>query len=209
MDWPILIVMILFFGFMLLLMEILVVPGFGPVGIAAIVFLVIGTYLSWTKLSLAWGIGVTAISMISVISSIIFFKKSGVANRFVLNQNIEDKSSMDIQAQETSDKIDSPAISIGETGATVSDLRPSGIAEFQDKRLNVIADGIYIKRGCTSGCFLPQVAEETGWSKEEFLSYCCAHKAGLDADAWKEPETEVYLFTAGVFGADFKEIQSQ
>ncbi len=67
-------------------------------------------------------------------------------------------------------------------------------------------DGIYIKGGCTSGCFLPQVATETGWSKEEFLSYCCAHKAGLAADAWKSPNTEVYLFTAEVFGAPFKEV---
>ena len=72
--------------------------------------------------------------------------------------------------------------------------------------LRLGVDGIYIKKGCTSGCFLPQVATETGWSKEEFLSYCCAHKAGLAADAWKEPETEVYLFTAEVFGADFKDI---
>jgi len=67
-------------------------------------------------------------------------------------------------------------------------------------------DGIYIKRGYASGCFLPQVATETGWSKEDFLSYCCAHKAGLPADAWKDPQTEVYLFTAEVFGADFSDI---
>ncbi len=67
-------------------------------------------------------------------------------------------------------------------------------------------DGIYIKKGRTSGCFLPQVATETGWSKEEFLSYCCSHKAGLAPDTWKDPETEVYLFTADVFGADFKDI---
>ncbi len=67
-------------------------------------------------------------------------------------------------------------------------------------------DGIYIRKGCTSGCFLPQVATETGWTKEEFLSYCCAHKAGLAADAWKDPKTEVYLFTAEVFGADFKDL---
>ena len=66
--------------------------------------------------------------------------------------------------------------------------------------------GIYIKKGRVSGCFLPQVATETGWSKEEFLSYCCAHKAGLPPDAWREPETDVYLFTAEVFGAEFKEI---
>lgn len=67
-------------------------------------------------------------------------------------------------------------------------------------------DGIYIRKGHASGCFLPQVATETGWNKEEFLSYCCAHKAGLAPDAWKDPETEVYLFTADVFGAAFEEI---
>jgi len=67
-------------------------------------------------------------------------------------------------------------------------------------------DGIYIKKGHLSGCFLPQVATETGWNKKEFLSFCCAHKAGLAADAWRDPETEVYLFTADVFGATFAEI---
>jgi len=72
--------------------------------------------------------------------------------------------------------------------------------------LRLGVDGIYIKRGRASGCFLPQVATETGWSKEEFLSYCCAHKAGLAADAWKKPNTEVYLFTAEVFGAPFEEV---
>ena len=72
--------------------------------------------------------------------------------------------------------------------------------------LKLGVDGIYIKKGRASGCFLPQVATETGWSKEEFLSCCCAHKAGIAADAWKDPETEVYLFTAEVFGADFKDI---
>ena len=60
--------------------------------------------------------------------------------------------------------------------------------------------GIYIQKGYYGGCFLPQVATETGWTKEEFLSYCCAHKAGLPADAWKSPETDVLLFTADVFG---------
>jgi len=67
-------------------------------------------------------------------------------------------------------------------------------------------DGIYIKKGHFSGCFLPQVATETGWTKEQFLSYCCAHKAGLEPDAWRNPETEVYLFTAEIFGAKFAEL---
>ena len=72
--------------------------------------------------------------------------------------------------------------------------------------LTLGTDGIYIKQGCASGCFLPQVATETGWSKGEFLSFCCSHKAGLPADAWKDPQTEVFLFTADVFGAAFKDL---
>jgi AmmeMemoRadiSam system protein A len=41
---------------------------------------------------------------------------------------------------------------------------------------------------------------ETGWTKEQFLSQCCAGKAGLPPDAWKQLDTEVLLFTAEVFG---------
>jgi len=72
--------------------------------------------------------------------------------------------------------------------------------------LRLGVDGIYIKRGFASGCFLPQVATETGWSAEQFLSYCCAHKAGLPYNAWQDAGTEVYLFQAEVFGAAFEDI---
>jgi len=59
--------------------------------------------------------------------------------------------------------------------------------------------GVIIKRGFRSGVFLPQVATETGWTKEEFLSNLCAHKAGLSTDAWMDKKTEIYIFTAQVF----------
>ena len=68
-------------------------------------------------------------------------------------------------------------------------------------------DGIYIVKGYASGCFLPQVAAETGWSKEEFLSHCCEHKAGIRPDAWKKKDTEVYLFTCDVFGKPLRDIK--
>lgn len=72
--------------------------------------------------------------------------------------------------------------------------------------LRLGVDGIYIKKGHASGCFLPQVATETDWSKEEFLAYCCSHKAGLPEDAWRDPKTEVYLFSAEVFGTAWTQI---
>ncbi|MFA5345193.1 MAG: AmmeMemoRadiSam system protein B [Candidatus Omnitrophota bacterium] len=59
--------------------------------------------------------------------------------------------------------------------------------------------GVLVRQGYRSGVFLPQVATETGWSKEEFMSSLCAHKAGLSPDAWKDKSTEIYIFTAEVF----------
>jgi AmmeMemoRadiSam system protein A len=65
--------------------------------------------------------------------------------------------------------------------------------------LKVGRHGVYIRRGHRVGCFLPQVATEMGWDAETFLSECCASKAGLPPDAWRDPQTEVYLFTSECF----------
>jgi uncharacterized protein len=72
--------------------------------------------------------------------------------------------------------------------------------------LRLGTDGIYIRKGFASGCLLPQVATETGWSREEFLNYCCQYKAGLNPNAWRQPDTHVCLFSAEVFGADVRDI---
>ena len=58
--------------------------------------------------------------------------------------------------------------------------------------------GIYVRKGMQSGCFLPQVAEETGWSLEEFWGHCCRDKAGLSWNAWLEPGVELLTFTAEI-----------
>ncbi len=59
--------------------------------------------------------------------------------------------------------------------------------------------GVLVRQGSRNGVFLPQVATETGWPKEEFLSNLCTHKAGLSANAWKDKSTEIYIFSAEVF----------
>lgn len=66
--------------------------------------------------------------------------------------------------------------------------------------LEVGTHGIYIQRGPAGGCFLPEVATDQGWNAEQFLSYCCAHKAGLPPDAWRDPRTTVLVFTSEKFG---------
>jgi len=59
--------------------------------------------------------------------------------------------------------------------------------------------GVLVRQGSRSGVYLPQVAIETGWTKEEFLSSLCAQKAGLAPDAWKDKNTQIYIFSAEVF----------
>lgn len=59
--------------------------------------------------------------------------------------------------------------------------------------------GIIVRRGLQRGLFLPQVATEHRLDKDTFLSRCCAEKAGLPSDAWKDPTTEVLLFTADIY----------
>jgi len=149
MDWPVLIAIIMFLGLILLLLEIFVVPGFGPVGVTAIAFLALGTYLSWTRLSPVWGVGASLASVLLVILSLVILKKSGATDRLVLGGSIGGKAAQgheEAKKKAGSRQSHDPLIAVGETGMTLSDLRPSGIGEFNNRRLNIIADGIYIKR---------------------------------------------------------------
>ena len=57
--------------------------------------------------------------------------------------------------------------------------------------------GIYIRKGYRSGTFLPQVADEVNWTKEEFVSHCAQDKAGIGWDGWKD--AELYTYEAIVF----------
>ncbi len=70
------------------------------------------------------------------------------------------------------------------------------------KEIEIGKHGVEVARGMRRGVFLPQVATETGWDLETFMNNLCAHKAGLPEDAWKDPKTDIFVFTAQVFGAE-------
>jgi AmmeMemoRadiSam system protein A len=59
--------------------------------------------------------------------------------------------------------------------------------------------GLIIAAQGHRGLLLPQVAEESGWSAEEFLARTC-EKAGLPEHAWRDPAARVLAFEAEVFG---------
>ena len=61
--------------------------------------------------------------------------------------------------------------------------------------------GIVVRDRGRSGVFLPQVAPEQGWDREETLSILCEEKAGLPRDAWKKG-AELWVFEADVFSEE-------
>ena len=61
--------------------------------------------------------------------------------------------------------------------------------------------GVAIRLGVQRGVFLPQVASHYGWDRETLLSELCL-KALLLPHAWENPEAELLIFEAEVFGED-------
>lgn len=67
------------------------------------------------------------------------------------------------------------------------------------RRIRIGTDGLVVKRDASEGLLLPQVAPEQGWDRIQFLENTCL-KAGLRGSAWKDANTDVFSFTALVFG---------
>ena len=84
--------------------------------------------------------------------------------------------------------------------SVLSPLRPAaGPLEF-----DLLNEGIYLTWGGEerAGCFLPQVARETGWTREQLLARLCVEKMGLPALAWRDPRAKLFTFTTLVIGPE-------
>jgi AmmeMemoRadiSam system protein A len=62
--------------------------------------------------------------------------------------------------------------------------------------------GIYLTIGNRSGVFLPQVARETGWTREQLLDRLCSEKMGLNARAWQDPQARLQTFLGVIVGPE-------
>jgi AmmeMemoRadiSam system protein A len=65
-----------------------------------------------------------------------------------------------------------------------------------------LRDGIYLTFGARTGCFLPQVARETGWTREQLLDRLCAEKLGLPTSTWRHPHAKLHVFSVTVIGPE-------
>jgi AmmeMemoRadiSam system protein B/AmmeMemoRadiSam system protein A len=67
------------------------------------------------------------------------------------------------------------------------------------RQIKVGQHGLLMKNGTYQGLLLPQVPVEEKWDRQKFLEETCA-KAGMRAGCWKDENTDIFMFTAVVFG---------
>jgi AmmeMemoRadiSam system protein A len=63
-----------------------------------------------------------------------------------------------------------------------------------------LTDGIHLTIAGRSGVFLPQVARETGWTREQLLARLCTEKLGMPPSAWQLPEAKLQVFSTRILG---------
>jgi AmmeMemoRadiSam system protein A len=76
---------------------------------------------------------------------------------------------------------------------------PELLLDPDPARIRPGEDGVLVRRAWRQGLLLPQVATELGWNAEQLLAGVC-HKAGLEPEEWREPDTELYVFQVEAFG---------
>jgi MEMO1 family protein len=67
------------------------------------------------------------------------------------------------------------------------------------RQIKVGQHGLLMKNGAYEGILLPQVPVDERWDRLRFLEETCA-KAGMHSSCWKDENTDIFMFTAVVFG---------
>jgi AmmeMemoRadiSam system protein A len=86
---------------------------------------------------------------------------------------------------------------LGDLEVEISVLTPMRRV-FQPEEIEVGKHGLYIERSLARGLLLPQVATQYGWDRQTFLEQTCG-KAGLPPNAWQDPNSRIYVFSAEIF----------
>ena len=138
MEWTVVGTLILL-GLLLLVVEILFVPGTTLVGLLGFILVIVGCSLSFTYFGAKTGwITVGSSAVLSGLALYLSFR-SNLWFRFALKSTSKGTATEQVEGK----------VAIGEEGRTLSSLRPSGKAEFNQGIFEVRTFGKYADPGTT------------------------------------------------------------
>ncbi|HCY77939.1 MAG TPA: peptidase [Ignavibacteriales bacterium] len=137
-------------GLGLLLAEIFIIPGFGIAGISGIILIFASIFLSLLGSKPFIDMHDVSIAIIQLSGAMLF----ALLGIFLLAKYLPKSSAFNKLVLSESEKADKGFVSypsekdlIGKTGIAFTTLRPGGTAEFDGKRVDVVADSEYINQG--------------------------------------------------------------
>jgi membrane-bound ClpP family serine protease len=137
MEWMAM-VLLLVFGLALIVLEVIFIPGTTIFGIAGLILAVVGIFLSFNMLGAVIGFSIMGGFVTLTLAAIVYGLKSQVWRRFALNTT----SSSRVNEE---NKI---LLRVGDTGKSLSALRPSGKATFNESVVEVHTLGSFLGAGC-------------------------------------------------------------
>jgi membrane-bound ClpP family serine protease len=131
------VILLIAVGIGLIVAEVIFIPGVTVVGLLGIVFVVAGILISFLSFDKTTGFVVLGGSIIAGLISLFLGLKGGAWEKFSLKSTISSKFN-----EGQTDEINE-----GDSGITISALRPIGKAEFKDKVVEVTTRGNYLNPG--------------------------------------------------------------
>jgi membrane-bound serine protease (ClpP class) len=136
-GWIGLVVVLMVAGLVFVAAEIFVIPGFGVAGVVGFAGLVAGVVLGWIQFGAFWGLGLLLLSGVVTAVALWVVFKTKAGQRMMLGDSLTGTVAV----------TDEGSSLIGSEGVAVTNLRPSGSADFGDSRLQVETEGEFVPRG--------------------------------------------------------------
>jgi membrane-bound serine protease (ClpP class) len=134
-DPVIIVVALLVAGYVLMAMEIFVVPGFGVAGISGLLCLAAGCYSSFAYYGTTYGTLTVLLVLGSTTAVFLWIPRSRVGRNIVHSSSLSKARAGESE------------LAPDQLGIAESDLRPAGIARFGELRQSVVTEGEFIASG--------------------------------------------------------------
>lgn len=142
-------------GFLLILAEIFLLPGFGIAGVMGFACLIGGSYLALVKAPMpefSWEFAAMQQALYTICVGMFSFIAFVVVSGFVLPYTpiggaMILKASLDTEAGYTAQTAEETQASVGLHGLAATRLRPAGKGRFGDQKLDVVTRGEFLEEG--------------------------------------------------------------
>lgn len=130
---------LLILGFLLVLLEVFVIPGLNIFGIIGFLTICIGVAFSYLKMGLLPALGVAGLGLVGTLILLRFLIRVRAWRRLVLDTGSRRDNGK--STQEVLDEL------VGQTGRALTSLRPAGRVEIGERIIDVVSEGSFIDAG--------------------------------------------------------------